>query len=167
MEGSTSGEKSFAHLKSLVEDIKFCMLTTADDDGTLRSRPLQTAGVDDDCTLWFFTSRTSPKVMEAQADAGRVNVSYANPGKSDFVSISGRATIVDDREKMRALYTKWVEVFFPKGLDDPDLVLLRVDVEKAEYWDAPNTGAGRLFALAKGLATGNVEGVTENRKLRR
>lgn len=167
MEGSKSGEKSFAHLKSLIEDIQFCMLTTADDDGTLRSRPLQTAGVDDDCTLWFFTSRSSPKVTEAQAGGGSVNVSYANPAKSDFVSISGRATIVQDRAKMKALYTKWVEVFFPKGLDDPDLALLRVDVEKAEYWDAPNTAIGRLFALAKGLATGNVEGVTDNQKLSR
>lgn len=167
MQGSQSGEKTFAHLKSLIEDIQFCMLTTADRDGALRSRPLQTAGVDDDCTLWFFTSRTSPKVIEAEADGGRVNLSYANPAKSDFVSVSGRATLVQDREKMRALYTKWIDVFFPKGLDDPDLALLRVDVEKAEYWDAPNTGVGRLFALAKGLATGNVEGVTDNAKLSR
>ena len=165
MEGSTTKQHDLAHLKEMIEDIKFCMLTTADDDGTLRSRPLSTAAVDDDGTLWFFTSQSSPKVSEAQADAGHVNVSYANPGKTDFVSISGRATLVRDREKMRALYTKWIDVFFPKGLDDPDLALLRVEIEKAEYWDSPATSVGRLYALAKGLVTGDPDAVGENKKL--
>jgi general stress protein 26 len=165
MEGSGTNERTLTHLKELIEDIKVGMLTTADADGTLRSRPLQTVGVDDDCTLWFFTSQTSPKVNEAQADAGRVNVSYASPGKQDYVSVSGRATLVRDREKMRNLYTKWVDVFFPKGLDDPDLALMRIEIEKAEYWDSPGTAVGRLYALAKGLATGKTDAVGENRKI--
>jgi general stress protein 26 len=130
MEGSTS-MKDFAQLKALIEDIKVGMLTTADDDGTLRSRPLQTVGVDDDG------------------------------------SVSGTATLSRDREKMRQMWTKWVEVFFPKGLDDPDLALLRVDVEKAEYWDAPGSTVGRLYALAKGLATGKTDALGENQKLNR
>src|SRR4051812_19695233 len=109
MEGSGSDERDLARLKELIEDIKVGMLTTADADGTLRSRPLQTVGVEEDCTLWFFTSQSAPKVNEAEADAGRVNVSYASPAKQDYVSISGRATLVRDREKMRKLYTKWVE----------------------------------------------------------
>jgi general stress protein 26 len=92
-------------------------------------------------------------------------VSYAHPGKHDYVSVSGRATLVRDREKMREMYTKWVEVFFPKGLDDPDLALLRVDVDKAEYWDAPGSAVGRLYALAKGLTTGDKDAVGENQKL--
>ena len=164
MQGSKSS-KDLARLKEMIEDIKFCMLTTVDDDGTLRSRPLQTAGVDDDGTLWFFTSQSSPKVSEAQAEGGQVNLSYADTAKTDYVSVSGRASLVRDREKMKKLYTKWVEVFFPKGLDDPDLALLRVDIEKAEYWDSPATGVGRLFALAKGLVTENPDAVGENRKV--
>jgi len=164
MEGSNS-TKDFAQLKALIEDIKIGMVTTVDDDGTLRSRPLQTVGVDDDGSLWFFTSASSPKVMETKADGGRVNVSYGNPAKYDFVSVSGTATLSRDRAEMRRMWTKWVEVFFPKGLDDPDLALLRVDVEKAEYWDAPGTAIGRLYAVTKALATGNTEGIAENRKL--
>jgi general stress protein 26 len=45
---------------------------------------------------------------------------------------------------MEALWPKWVEVFFPKGIDDPDLVLLRVDIEKAEYWDAVRSDFRRV-----------------------
>jgi general stress protein 26 len=167
MEGSKNGERDFKHLKEMIEDMKVGMLTTVDADGTLRSRPLQTVGVDDDCTLWFFTSESSPKVAEAEAERGQVNVSYSSNGKTDYVSVSGRAALVRDRAKMEALYTKWIEVFFPKGLDDPDLALLRVQVEKAEYWDSPATAAGRLFALAKGLITKNPDAVGENRKIGR
>ena len=164
MQGSTSS-KDFAQLKSLIEEIKIGMLTTVDDDGTIRSRPLQTVGVEDDGSLWFFTAASSPKISEARADGGRVNLSYANPAKHDYVSVSGTATLSRDREKMKAMWSKWVEVFFPKGLDDPDLALLRVDVEKAEYWDAPGSAVGRLYALAKGLTTGDTDALGENRKL--
>jgi general stress protein 26 len=164
MQGSTN-TKDFTQLKSLIEDIKVGMLTTEDDDGTLRSRPLQTVGVDDDGSLWFFTSATSPKVAESKADGGRVNLSYANPGKHDYVSVSGKATLTRDREKMKQLWTKWVEAFFPKGLNDPDLALLRVDIEKAEYWDAPGSAIGRAYGLAKALTTGKTDALGENRKV--
>lgn len=165
MQGSRTAAQDFAQLKALIEDAKVGMLTTEDDDGTLRSRPLQTVGVDDDGTLWFFTSASSPKVAESKADGGRVNVSYANPAKHDYVSVSGTATLVRDREKMRQMWSKWVEVFFPKGIDDPDLALLRVDVQKAEYWDAPGSTIGRLYGLAKALTTGDKDALGENRKL--
>ena len=165
MQGSPAQPKDLKHLKEMIEEIKIGMLTTVDTDGTLRSRPVQTAGVDDDCTLWFFTAQDAPKVIEAQQQGGQVNVAYASNGKTDYVSASGRASVVRDREKMRALYTKWVEVFFPQGLDDPNLALLRVDFEKAEYWDSPASAVGRLFALAKGLATDNPDAVGENKKI--
>jgi general stress protein 26 len=165
MQGSMHHD--FAKLKELIEEIKFGMLTTEDSDGTLRSRPLQTRAVEEDGSIWFFTSRTSPKVTEASADGWRVNVSYSHPGKMDYVSISGRATLVDDREKMKALWTKWVEVFFPRGLNDPDLALLRVDIEKAEYWDSPGTAAGRAYAVGKAFATGDASAIGENVKLQR
>ena len=164
MQGSATGQE-FAKLKALIDEIRICMLTTEDDDGTLRSRPLQTRAVEEDGSIWFFTSRTSPKVAEASADGWRVNLSYAHPGKQDYVSVSGRATLVRDREKMKALWTKWVEVFFPRGLDDPDLALLRVDIEKAEYWDSPGTAIGRAYGIAKALTTGNKDAIGDNAKL--
>lgn len=166
MEGSTTNTRDFSQLKELIEEAKIGMLTTEDEDGTLRSRPLQTVGVDDGGVLWFFTSASSPKVAEAKADGGRVNVSYANPAKYDFVSVSGQASLVRDRKKMREMWTKWVEAFFPKGIDDLDLALLRVDIEKAEYWDAPGSAVGRMYGLAKALTTGNQNALGENRKVR-
>ena len=166
MQGSNTAE-DFAKLKEIVEETRIAMMTTLDEDGTLRSRPLQTLRFADDGALWFFTSASSPKVAEAAADGWRVNLSYADPAKYDFVSISGRATLSRDRKLMEALWSKWVEVFFPKGIDDPDLALLRVEVEKAEYWDAPGTAIGRLFAASKALITGDKDAIGHNVKVSR
>ena len=166
MEGSHTQGEDFARLKELIEEIRIAMLTTRDADGTLRSRPLQTLRCADEGTLWFFTSASSPKVAEAASDGGQVNLSYASPDKMDYVSISGRATLSRDRKLMEALWNKWVEVFFPKGIDDPDLALLRVDIEKAEYWDSPGTAVGRAYAIAKALVTGNKDATGENVKLK-
>ena len=92
-------------------------------------------------------------------------MSYSRPDKMDYVSVSGRATLVEDRIGMKALWTKWVEVFFPRGLDDPALALLRVDIEKAEYWDSPGTAIGRAYAVAKALVTSDTDATGDNVKL--
>src|SRR6476661_1350670 len=103
MEGSHNTGEDFARLKELIEDIRIAMMTTRDDDGTLRSRPLQTLRCADEGALWFFTSASSPKVAEAAAGGWQVNLSYAHPDKMDYVSISGRATLSRDRELIKAL----------------------------------------------------------------
>jgi general stress protein 26 len=165
MQGSQNSGEDFARLRELIEDIRIAMMTTQDADGTLRSRPIQTLRCADDGILWFFTSASSPKVAEAQAGGWQVNLSYANPGKQDYVSISGRASLSRDRKLMEALWNNWVEVFFPKGLDDPDLALLRVDIEKAEYWDSPGTAVGRAYAIAKARLTGDKDAIGDNVKI--
>jgi general stress protein 26 len=73
---------------------------------------------------------------------------------------------VRDREKMQALWSPWVKVWFPKGIEDPDLALLCVHIEKAEYWASPGSGVQRLYALLKARTTGDKDALGENRKLR-
>jgi hypothetical protein len=55
-----------------------------------------------------------------------------------------------------------VEPWFPDGLEDPDLGLLEVTVEDAEYWDAPANKTQRLFGLAKALSSGNTDRLGEH-----
>ena len=56
--------------------------------------------------------------------------------------------------------------WFPKGIDDPDLALLCVHIEKAEYWESPGSAVKRLYALVKARTTGDKDAIGENRKLR-
>ena len=129
--------QDLARLAALVRQMKIGMLTTKEPDGSLRSRPLETVEVDPEGRLWFFTDAHSPKSARAQAGDHQVALSYADPRDEDFASISGTARVVRDEEKMRGLWKRDLERWFPRGLEDPDLALLEVRIDKAEYWDEP------------------------------
>lgn len=139
-------------LGELIKGIKFAMLTTVEEDGSLHSRPMATQEVEFDGDLWFFTHVSSPKVWESQQHR-QVSVTFEDPVKSKFISTSGVAQLIRDRAKMKELWTPVLNVFFKQGLDDPDLGLIKVSVEKAEYWDSAPTAIGRAFNLAKAYIT--------------
>jgi len=130
-------------LAGLIRDVEVAMLTTVSADGRLVSRPLGTQQVDFDGDLWFATEADSPKVAEITAEP-RVNVAYASPEQNTYVSVAGRAQIVDDRARVEALWSPSMELFFPGGKDDPNLRLIHVRAESAEYWSSP----GGLFGKA-------------------
>ena len=159
-------EQALSTLREIVSRIKVGMLTTQDASGDLRSRPLQTLQADADGRLWFFVSAASPKIDELRREHGRVCVAYADADKQDYASISGRGELVRDRDKMQALWSPWVKVWFPKGIEDPDLALLCVHIEKAEYWESPGSGVRRLYGLIKARTTGDKDALGENRRLR-
>jgi general stress protein 26 len=156
-------EESIEKLKSLIEDIDFGMLTTMD-GGKLRSRPMSTQEVQADGDLWFFTSDKTHKVDEIEAD-NRVNVAYSKPDDNVYVSVSGTATIVKDRAKIEELWNPVLKAWFPEGLDDPTLCLLKVSVEEAEYWDSPNSKIVQIAGFVKALVTGKAAQGGENEKI--
>jgi general stress protein 26 len=131
----------------LIRDVRICMLTTVDEDGHLHSRPMATQHVEFDGDLWFFTGKSMHKLREVARDQ-RVNVSFVSKEKEHYVSASGIAELVDDRAKAKDLWHDGYKVWFPKGLEDPDLVLLKVKVQKAEYWDSVNSSVNLLGYLA-------------------
>ena len=118
-------------LAKLIKGIGVAMMTTRDDDGTLRARPMQTQNREFDGTLWFFTQAGSHKVDEINHEH-QVNLSYAEPGDNRYDSGSGTATLVRDRAMIDELWTPVLKAWFPDGKDDPEVALLRVDVSKAE-----------------------------------
>lgn len=157
-------QDSVEKLRELIKDIKIAMLTTTEADGTLRSRPMGTQQTEFDGDLWFFTGKSSGKVAEIQHDQ-HVNVSYADPGDNRYVSVSGRAELIDDKAKEKELWNPFIKAWFPQGLDDPDLTLLKVKVESAEYWDAPSSTMVNLVGFAKAVLTGKRPNIGENEKL--
>lgn len=140
-------------LHDMVKDIRFAMLTTVEEDGTLRSRPMATQEFEFDGDLWFFTSADATKVNEVQHEH-HVNVSYAEPKDQKYVSVSGTAQLIRDKSKIEELWNPLFKAWFPDGLNDPQLSLLKVSVDKAEYWDSPSSKVVRLLGFAKALATG-------------
>jgi general stress protein 26 len=140
--------QDMARLAALVRQMKVAMLTTIEPDGSLRSRPLETLEVDSEGRLWFFTQAHSPKSAAIEAHDHQVSLSYADPRDEDFASISGTARVVRDAQKMRELWSTRLERWFPRGLEDPDLALLEVRIDKAEYWDEPRDENVKIGTLA-------------------
>lgn len=135
-----------AQLAALIEDVEVAMFTTTGVDGRLYSRPLGTQQVAFDGDLWFATGADSPKVAEIALNP-RVNVAYASTSRNTYVSVAGRAEVVDDRARIEALWSPAMKLFFPGGKDDPNLRLIHVRAETAEYWDGPGTLLGKALSF--------------------
>ena len=153
-------------LAELIKDIKFGMFTTHKIQGHLHSRPMTTQNrkIDDDA-LWFFMSRSGDPVAEFKGD-DQVNVSYANPGSDTYVSVSGVAEIVEDAGKKKALWNKGAEAWFKGGIDDPDLALVRVRIEHADYWDVKENKLVQLYKIAEASVTGKPPKMGEHGHIR-
>jgi len=132
-----------ARLNELIGGIEFAILTTIRPDGTLHSCPMAAHGVDPTGVLWFVSGSNTEKV-EAVKTSQRVNVSFADPAAERYVSISGFCELVRDHVKAKELWKPSYTSWFRGGLDDPSLILLKIDVQQAEYWDAT---AGRMVDL--------------------
>ncbi|HYP15189.1 MAG TPA: pyridoxamine 5'-phosphate oxidase family protein [Bryobacteraceae bacterium] len=146
-------EENVAKLAKLLKGIRIGMLTTAQADGTLRSRPMATQQTEFDGVLWFFTELSSAKTDEIEQDH-HVNISYAKPDDQVYVSVSGRARSVRDLQKAKELWNPMNKAWFPNGPEDPNVGLLRVEVDQAEYWDSPSNPVVHMIGFAKAIATG-------------
>jgi general stress protein 26 len=120
-------------LRELIKDVDTAMLTTATEEG-LVSRPMKTQEVEFDGDLWFFTKKETNKYEEILHKKD-VNVAYV--GKS-YVSVRGTAEIVEDIGKKKELWSKSHEKFMQTNYDDPNLILIKVHAEAAEYWEQGN-----------------------------
>jgi general stress protein 26 len=151
MDNRDDKPKQWSDLLDKIRSIKFAMLTTENDAGYLHSRPMATLEAEDDGVLWFFTGRSTLKAHEIGRNP-RVNLAYSDGGHDTFVSVAGEAHLVGDPDKAEALWNPLMQAWFPKGLEDPDLVLMRVDVDEAEYWDTASKKMTTLIRFAKSLA---------------
>lgn len=138
-------------VRELVKDERIAMLTTVAEDGSLVSRPMGVQAVDFDGDLWFFAATDSHKVAEIARDSA-ANAAFS--GTSSWVSLSGRATLVHDPDKIRGLWNAVADAWFPDGPDTPGVVLIRLHAESAEYWDSPGGRVATLFSLVKAKVTG-------------
>ncbi|WP_027964898.1 pyridoxamine 5'-phosphate oxidase family protein [Halalkalibacillus halophilus] len=118
-------------LRKLIKDIDTAMLTTASEEG-LVSRPMKTQDVEFDGDLWFFTKKETDKFDQILHEQD-VNVAYAG---DSYVSVRGKAEIVEDTEKKKEFWSKALEKFMQTSYDDPNVVLIKVNAETAEYWDS-------------------------------
>jgi general stress protein 26 len=154
----------FDKLGELIRHIRIALLTTVDAEGRFHTRPLQTLQYEGNEVLWFFTDRASPKVDELRRDE-RVSLGYADPSKHAYAAVSGIATLVHDPAKARELWTVEQRAYYPNGPEDERLALLRVQIERGEYWIAPGRVSYLLAAARAALSGVPAAVIGENRKI--
>lgn len=158
-------QESVAKIAALIKEIDFGMLTTVDAEGRLHSRPMSTnKEVEFDGDVWFFTYASTPKVYEIERRP-YVNVAFSDPKGQTYVSLSGRAELVRDRAKLEELWKPELKAWFPKGLDEPDIALLKINADQGEYWDAPSSIVAHAISLVKAVTTGSAAHAGENEKV--
>ncbi len=155
----------FERLREMIKEIDFCMLTTVDENNDLHSRPMSLNNeVDQEGNLWFFTYGNSHKVSEVTRTP-KCNASFSQPDDYRFVSITGKAELVRDKQKIEELWKPELKAWFPKGTEEPDIALLKVEIEKAEYWDSPSSKIAQAVSFVSAIIKGEEMDGGDNKKL--
>ncbi len=152
-----TGKEATAKLKSIAEEVDIAMMCTHSMIGHIDSRPMSTAGVDEDGALWFFTDDDSEKLKQIQSEKG-LCLCYSQPSKNTYMTVAGHADQVDDENKKKELWSDIMKAWYPKGLDDPQLTLIKVTPHQAEYWDDSNSKMVVFFKIAKAILSGDTYG---------
>ena len=156
----TTDDEARSKVAELVESAKIAYVTTVTPEGRLVSRPLAVQQEGDfDGDLWFFTADPSNKTAQVEANH-QVNVAFQ--AGNGYVSISGTGTVSHDRAKIDELWNAGAEAWFENGKDDPNVALLQVHADSAEYWAIDRPMAVTMLKYAKAVVTGERPDVGEN-----
>lgn len=168
-DSGVSTEKKLDDLYKLIDDMDVCLFTTRRPDGRLVTRPMQvqerTTGTD----LWFVTDIEANKLEEVASDP-HVNLGFYNNKSREWVSVSGKAIITQDRDLVHAMYKPDWKIWFPDeggkrdgGPDDPRLALVLVEALSVIYFKKTRPTPVILFEMAKALVTGSEPKLGEER----
>ncbi|HWJ93030.1 MAG TPA: pyridoxamine 5'-phosphate oxidase family protein [Flavisolibacter sp.] len=163
-ETKLQNKEAIEKFRELAEDVNICMFTTIDADQNISSRPMFTSDVDDDGNVWFFTNEFSEKINEVSVD-NIVHLIYAHPGKNIYLDVKGTCSLIIDRKKMEALWDRELNKWFPGGLEDPKVCLIKVATESAHFWNHDSSKMGLLFHMIKSITRGEQYKETERGQL--
>ncbi len=164
MANEMSSSEAIVKIWKLIRDVKITMLTTINSQGELRSRPMATQENEFDGNLWFLTKAQSGKVDEIE-HGSRVGLTYVNNDARAFIALSGHAELTKDRERIHQLWKPQHAIWFPEGKDDPEITVIKVTVEEAEYWETPGNALVRSFHFLTAAVTKDISKLGEHEKI--
>jgi general stress protein 26 len=141
-------------IRELVKKAETCFFCTANPvSGSRGTRPMAPQQVDDDGNLWFLSAEDSHKNLELEADPS-VRLYFQGSPHSDFLMLSGRATVSKDKAKIRELWEPVIETWFTGGVDDPRITVIKVAPTEGYYWDNKHGNAVAGIKMLVGAAIG-------------
>jgi general stress protein 26 len=144
MEWVKTNNEAVEQLKRMVQGLDICMLITTDANGQRHNRPMAAINIDNDGNCWFFVSRSSGKLKDISVN-NKLQLVFADPASDDYVEIHGVANAVCDENEIRNNWSPLVSKWFPGGITDPEICIVKLDVTNVFYWDEKAEGIQRLL----------------------
>jgi general stress protein 26 len=153
--------KNIERAWELMNKIGFAMLVTRDGD-KLRARPMSAFLERENNAIYFLTDARRHKDDEI-AQHPAINLSFADAGSQKYVSLTGTAVVSNDREKIKQLFTTPAKAWWDSA-EDPNIRILKVTPDDAEFWDSPGTVISYV-KMAAAAVTGTRPEIGDNRKV--
>lgn len=152
---SLIGEDALEKLRELLANFPIATMVTVEQNGAITARPIGVVGdhAAFDGQLWFITDKRSRKVRAINAGAATFLI-FEDHDQGAYLHLTGRAHVVEDRARLEQLYTPVQRTWFPEGLEDPHMTLVRFDASQGEFWDRHNGMLRLLAAFTKSIVTG-------------
>lgn len=144
MERNRTNEAAVERMRGMAVAANVCMVITTSEDGGRNNRPIAATKIDDQGNCWFFASKSSGKLKDL-AHNNKLQLVFANPDQDHYLEVHGIACVVCDEQEIAEKWSPLVTEWFPGGLQDPEVCLVRVDVTSVFYWDAAAEGIQRLM----------------------
>jgi general stress protein 26 len=158
---SNDNARDLDRVWDLMKKIGFAMLVTQD-AGKLRARPMAAYIRRDENTIYFLTDARQHKDEEIARNPS-INLSFADAGSQKYVSISGTASVSNDRARIKELFSTPAKAWWDSA-EDPNIRVLRIAPEDAEFWDSPGSVISYV-KMAAAAVTGKRPDLGDNRKV--
>ncbi len=165
MEKNLQNKEALKKFKKLTTEIRTCMFITDNKSEHDHTRPMSTIEVDEQGILWFYTDKRSIKVEEVSKEQ-EVHLVYAHPGKASYLDVWGKATVHTEKQLLKDKWSPIVKAWFPNGVDDPNLALLKVQPQEVYYWDAESGKMIAFIKMAVAVVTGKAVADSAEGKLK-
>lgn len=148
-----SDQPAIKKLQDMATAIRVCMFFTHDHLQKEQGRPMSVAGVDEEGAIWFLSGKNSEKIEAIKSD-DIVHLVFSHPGKEMYLDLYGEASLSVDKNKIEEYWTPLAKAWFPQGISDPNICLIRVKPMKGNYWDTQHGKMVELLKIISSAATG-------------
>lgn len=163
-ESSMTGKEHDDHVDrvwELAKRIGIAMFVTWDGKEQ-RARPLAATVEKDEGAIYFLIDVNGEK-DDQLAEFPHVSVSFADHKHSKYVALSGKATVSNDRARIKELWTPFAKAWWDSP-EDPAIRVIKMVPQDAELWDSPGRIVTTLSMLTAAV-TGRSPKIGENAKV--
>jgi general stress protein 26 len=147
-----------------IKGLRIAIFITRDEHGHLHGRPMGTHDIDINGDVWFMTSKNSHKIRDIEKNP-QIALMYGDCDGFPFVSVSGHALLSNDGEKIKEYWSDFYKAWF-ENEEDPNIILIKVSIIGAEYWDHKGGQIGAYVDMATAAITGQASDNQENEKIK-